>query len=126
MAAVMTKRAAIAVAIIYGAFVLIAVAPMFYLFSSQEPESLLFELATAMYTLTVLPAAILAIWWRKVSATWMICVAIVSALALTLSEVARHRTSDGVADLVYSLAWWIFVASIPGWLGWLLYTAKER
>lgn len=118
-----SKRAAISVGIAYGALVLVVVAPM-YLFSIQQTQSVFMKIAGALYTLTLLPAAVSAIWSTRISGFWMIFVAVIGAIALCTQEVARYQPPDGLLTLVASLVWWIFVAMIPAFIGRTILKSK--
>jgi hypothetical protein len=111
-----TKRAAVFIGGIYGALVLFAAAPM-YLFSAQQAQPLFLKVAGGLYTLTLLPAAICAIWFKRIGGIWMIAVSALGAIALCSQEIARYHRSDGPLALGASLLWWLFVAAIPAAIG---------
>jgi hypothetical protein len=120
------ENLAVWVAIIYGIFILIAVAPM-YLFSSQQPQSPFLKIAGGAFCLTLLPAALVGMRWKKLSGAWLMVISIAAACSLCLSEVARYRPTDSSRlFLVFSLLWWIVVSTVPGICGFILFTAKSR
>ncbi len=59
-----SAREATVIAIIFGILVLVAAAPLF-LFSCQQTHLVLMRVASAAYTLSLLPAGILSLWWKK-------------------------------------------------------------
>lgn len=121
---VISKRVAVTIAAVYGALVLLMVAPM-YLFSFQQPGFLFMQIAGGAYIFTLLPAALVCIWSKKVGATWMILVSIGTALALCINEIARYHSQDGIKSLIVGLAWWTFIAMIPCFLGFLILTGER-
>jgi hypothetical protein len=123
MRASRSEKFVLVLAIIYGAFTLLMVAPM-YFFSSQQPQSLLLRLAEGAYCLTLLPAALVGLRWRKPSGIWMLSVSATAVVALWSSEITRYRPADGIPSLILSLAWWALIASIPGCFGLVLVRKK--
>ncbi len=119
-----SEKIVLVLAIIYGAFTLLMVAPM-YLFSSQQPQSLLMQLAGGTYCLTLLPAALIGLRWRKPSGIWMLFVSAITVVALWASEITRYRPADGVISLIVGLVWWALIASIPGCFGLVLVRGKR-
>jgi hypothetical protein len=77
----MTRRVGVFIGSMYGVVVLVAAAPM-YLFSAQQAQPLLLRVAGGLYTLTLLPAAICALWFNRIGGLWMIAVSVSSAIAL--------------------------------------------
>ncbi len=124
MRASRSEKIVLVLAIIYGAFTLLMVAPM-YLFSSQQSQSLLMRLAGGAYCLTLLPAALVGLRWRKASGIWMLSVSAIAVVALWASEITRYRPADGILSLILSLAWWALIASIPGFFGLVLVREKR-
>lgn len=122
---VINEKAAIIIAAVYGAFLFVAIAPM-YLFSFQQPGSLLIRISGGFYIFTILPAALISIWWKKVGGIWMIMISIAAALALCIDEIVRHRPEAGVRSLVFGLIWWILISMIPGFIGVTLLTARKK
>ena len=110
------QRIALICAVVYGAFVLIAVAPM-YLFSWQQPQSTLMRIAGVAYTLTLLPAAVAGFFLKWASGIWLMFISALSVVALWMNEIMRFRTDGDMLSLLLSLAWWALIASIPGLLG---------
>ncbi len=91
-----------------------------YLFSFQQPQLLFLKIAGGLYTLTLLPAAICAIWLKRVGGSWMILVAALSAIALSVQEITRYQRSDGLLVLIAGVLWWILIASIPAVIGLMI------
>jgi hypothetical protein len=120
---VISKRAAVLVGAAYGVLMLFAVAPM-YLFSIQQPQSAFMKIAGGLYTLTLLPAAISAVWSKRISGLWMILVAVIGAIALCTQEIARHQPSDGFFTLAASLVWWAVIAMIPAFIGLMILKSR--
>ena len=102
---------------------MIAVAPM-YLYSTEQTDSAFIRIAGGLYTLTLLPAAVVAIWSKRVGGFWMFLVSAMSAVALCAQEIARYHPSDGLLTLLASLVWWILVAMIPAVIGLMILKSK--
>lgn len=117
--AVTRERLIVIFAVAYGAFVLIAVAPM-YLFSFQQQQPLLMRVAGGAYTLTLLPAALVAFISKRVGGLWMLLVSILALSALWLHEITHFLAAGGVWNLVGGLVWWGIVAAIPAAFGAIL------
>jgi hypothetical protein len=64
--------------------------------------------------LTILPACILAIWFRKAPAWWLIALSGISVFGFLYQEL--HQRDHSLADFTFSLAF----ALIPGLIGKLL------
>jgi len=118
------ERAALICAVAYGAFVLIAVAPGF-LFSYQLNQSPFYRVGVGAYAVTLFPAALVGFLSRRLSGTWMLFVSLIALVALWHEEILRFHAGDSLLALVLSLAWWAFVAAIPGVLGMLLLQSKR-
>lgn len=116
------ERVTVICAIVYGALVLIAVAPG-YLFSFQVSQPLLYRVGVGAYTLTLLPAALVGFLSRRISGAWLLGVAALALIGLWQEEIIRYR-SDTLLGLIASLAWWTFIAAIPGAMGFILLRAK--
>ncbi len=117
------ERITIICAIAYGAFVLIAVAPG-YLFSFQMSQPLLYRIGVSAYTMTLLPAALVGLLSKRISGGWLLLVAVLALIGLWQEEIIRYRT-DTLFGLIFSLAWWAFVAAIPGVMGVILLKSKS-
>lgn len=118
------EKLALWVTIIYGALILVVVAPM-YLLSSQQAQPLLLQVASGAYCLTLLPAALAGIRWKKLSGAWMMLISVGAACALCMNEVARSRPTDSTLILILSLLWWIIVSIIPGICGLVLFAGHR-
>lgn len=118
------ERAVLICAVAFGAFVLVAVAPG-YLFSFQVPQPLLYRLAVGVYTLTLLPAALIGFVSRRACGLWMILVSVLAVAGLWQNEILRYQSRDSLLILVGSLAWWAIVAAIPGIIGIILLKSKR-
>lgn len=117
------ERVILICAIMYGALVLVAVAPG-YLFSFQVSQPLLYRIGVGAYTLTLLPAALVGFLSKRICGAWLLGVAILALIGLWQEEIIRYRT-DTVWILILSLAWWAFVAAIPGTMGLILLRSKR-
>lgn len=84
------------------------------------------RVADAAYTLSLLPARVASLWWKKASSSWMIGVALITAVALWADEIGRHTQSDGTLYLLFGLAWWAFIAALPGLIGVLILTTDSN
>ena len=113
------------IATIYGAFVLIAMAPML-LFSSQQDDPLFFQLVSGAFCLTLLPSALIGIRWKKLGGAWMMLISVAAACALCLNEIQRSRPTGNRLVLGFSLLWWTTACSIPAICGFVLFTARRR
>ncbi len=120
--AVTRERITLICAITYGTFVLIAVAPG-YLFSFQVTQPLLYRVGVGAYTITLLPAALVGLFSKKISGIWLLLVAILALMGLWQEEIIRYHT-DTLLGLIMSLTWWAFVAAIPGAMGIILLKSK--
>lgn len=75
------------------------------------------RLALMLYALTILPACILAIWYRRASGFWLVALAILTLCGFTYqvvvqaSEVTPYKVSLG------DVASTVFFSSIPALLG---------
>jgi hypothetical protein len=118
------ERITVICAVIYGTFVLIAVAPM-YLFSFQQHQPLLMRIAGGAYTLTLLPAALVGFISKRTSGLWMLLVSVLAICALWLREIVHFLTAGGVLNLLAGLAWWAIVGAIPGVMGIILLKPKR-
>jgi hypothetical protein len=75
--------------------------------------------ALVIYGLTILPCCILAIWFRRPAALWLISLAAISGFGFVYQLVVQglHRP---FVTLLGDAAWMLFLAAIPGLLGFLL------
>jgi hypothetical protein len=120
---VIRERATLIFTLAYGLFLLVAVAPG-YLFSFQIPQPLLYRLAVSVYTLTLVPAALVGFFSKKVCGVWLVGVAVLAMIGLWQGEILRYRSGDSLLVLIGSLTWWALVAAIPGVLGIILLKPK--
>jgi hypothetical protein len=81
--------------------------------------------AILLYGLTVLPSCILAIWFRKYAATWLLMLFPITAFGFIYQTV--QQGVDGKADwaVVRSIAVLMIVAAIPGLIGVLLFRSER-
>ena len=81
--------------------------------------------AILLYGLTVLPSCILAIWFRKYAATWLLMLFPITAFGFIYQTV--RQGVDGKADwaVVRSIAVLMIVAAIPGLIGVLLFRSER-
>jgi len=82
--------------------------------------------AIVLYGLTVLPSCILAIWFRKRAATWLIILTPITAFGFIYQVIPQtngdRATGTSATDLMFPL----IVALIPALIGTLLLRAKLR
>jgi hypothetical protein len=81
--------------------------------------------AISLYGLTILPSCILAIWFRKYAAIWLMILFPITALGFIYQTV--QRGADGPSDwaLLRGIALFMIVAAIPGLIGVLLFRSDR-
>jgi hypothetical protein len=73
--------------------------------------------AVVLYGLTLLPSCILALWFQRRAAIWLLCLSGISLFGFTYQAFAQSVVSQPVAKLVGSLSWMLFLVAIPALLG---------
>jgi hypothetical protein len=76
--------------------------------------------AILLYGLTILPSCILAIWYRKAAAIWLITLAAISAFGFIYQIFEEAGRGWGYGSLLRDVAYPLFLAAIPMLLGVLL------
>jgi hypothetical protein len=77
-------------------------------------------LAMILYGLTVLPSCIIAIWYRRISAIWLIVLSFIAAFGFVHQDVYQSTHDKAYqSSLVHTIVP-IVIAAIPGLLGVLL------
>lgn len=95
-------------AMLFGSFTLGA--------NDSTPETIVIIL----YGLTILPSSILAIWFKKYAAVWLIALFPMTAFGL-IYQVVKEAAHDQTRELLIgSILTVLIIAVIPGLLGWLL------
>jgi hypothetical protein len=81
-------------------------------------------LAILLYGLTILPSCILAIWFMRYAALWLMLLAPITAFGLVYQAI-HSRTPAGDSWIVLGdMAQALIVAAIPGAIGLLLYRRR--
>jgi hypothetical protein len=80
-------------------------------------------LATLLYGLTILPSCILAIWFTRYAALWLMLLAPITAIALVYQAI-HSRTAGDYWTVVGNVAEALLVAAIPGVIGLLLFRRR--
>jgi hypothetical protein len=80
------------------------------------------EIATILlYGLTILPACILAIWFMRYAAWWLMILSPMSALGFVYQIAIQHRAADESNWIVLrAICILLIIAAIPGLIGSLL------
>jgi hypothetical protein len=73
--------------------------------------------ALILYGLTILPSCILAIWFQRRAAIWLLCLSGISLFGFTYQVFAQGVVSQPVTKLVGSIIWMLFMVAIPALLG---------
>ena len=79
--------------------------------------------ALVLYGLTLLPACILAIWFRKVAAIWLIILSAIMAFGGTYQLIAQ--ASSHKAQMIENGLTYFVIAGIPALLGTLLLKSER-
>jgi len=89
-------------------------------------DSALEAIALTLYGLTILPACILSIWFRKSAGSWLIVLSLITAVALTHKELAQIANDLPKRSMVSELLTDFVVAAIPAALGLLLVRREPK
>lgn len=73
--------------------------------------------AVVLYGLTLLPSCILAIWFQRRAAIWLLCLSGISLFGFMYQAFAQGLVSQPVTKLAGSLSWMLFLVAIPALLG---------
>jgi len=77
-------------------------------------------LAVVLYGLTILPSCILAIWYRRGPAIWLIVLSFISVFGFVYQGIHQsHQDTSGASFLGHIIVP-VVIAAIPGFLGTLL------
>jgi hypothetical protein len=71
--------------------------------------------------LTILPSCILAIWFMRYAAIWLMLLSPITAFGLVYQVVHSRNAAGDYWTAVGEMAWELIVAAIPGAIGILLY-----
>jgi hypothetical protein len=77
--------------------------------------------AILLYGLTILPSCILAIWFMRYAALWLMLLAPITASGLIYQVVHSRRPAGDYWTVVGGMAEALIVAAIPGAIGLLLF-----
>jgi hypothetical protein len=75
--------------------------------------------AYVLYGLTILPCCLLAIWYPKWPAWWLVVLCFISLFGFAYQEIHQEAHS------LRSAVGWVFTASIPGLIGALLLWSRQ-
>lgn len=95
-------------------------------FTMGSNDSLPEVVAIVLYGLTILPSCILAIWFRKQAATWLIILAPITAFGFIYQVIAQKNCDQSYGTLASSMVFSLIIASIPALVGALLLRALPR
>jgi hypothetical protein len=101
-------------ALLYGSFTLGA--------NVTLPE----VVALALYGLTILPSCIIAIWYRRLVAYWLIALSPVVAFGFVYQLIAQNTSETASGQMASRIAFFVIIAGIPALIGALLLTAEPR
>jgi hypothetical protein len=93
-------------------------------FTLGSNDSLPETVAVILYGLTILPSCILAIWFRKYAATWLIALSCITAFGFIYQVIAENLV-HGVGTLARGITFSLIAAAIPGFIGVLLLRAER-
>ena len=77
-------------------------------------------IAIVLYGLTVLPSCILAIWFQKRAAIWLIALSPITAFGFIYQVLAQSGADKAYGAMARGVALSLIIAVIPGFLGMLL------
>lgn len=80
-------------------------------------------LSILLYGLTILPSCILAIWFMRYAAVWLMLLAPITAIGLVYQAI-HSRTAGDYWTVVGGMAEALIVAAIPGVIGLLLFRRR--
>ena len=120
-----SKKVVIGLGSIWGTFALGAVLWASFTLGSNDTTP---EIASLiLYGLTILPSCILAIWFPRGPATWLIFLACVSLFGFSYQLAVQRPASQAVWLLLWNIGKIFLLATIPGLLGFsLLRTARPH
>ncbi len=81
--------------------------------------------AIAVYGLTILPACILAIWFRKGAAIWLIGTAALAMFGCTYQVIRQYVPDESFLSLTRGFLGLAFLAAVPGILGFVLLRSEK-
>jgi hypothetical protein len=99
---------------------------LFSLFTIGTTDSAPEVLAILLNGLTILPSCILAIWFMRYAAIWLILLSPVTALGLVYKVIHSRNPPGGYRTVVGVMAEALIVAAIPGAIGLLLFRAANH
>ncbi len=77
--------------------------------------------ALVLYGLSILPSCILAIWYRKSSAVWLIALSGIALIGFIYQVMNQRGPGEPFGSLLGHLITAVVLAAVPGILGALLY-----
>ena len=83
-------------------------------------------LAILLYGLTILPSCILAIWFMRYAALWLILLAPITAFGLVYQAIHSRAPTGDSWTVVGGVAKALIVAAIPGAIGILLFRRRSE
>ena len=82
--------------------------------------------AIALYGLTILPASILSIWYRKIAACWLIALSPIAAFGFLYQIAMQVNRAKSVGLLIGDLVGLLLIAAVPGFLGICMFRTKPQ
>ena len=76
--------------------------------------------AIILYGITILPSCILAIWFRKYAAMWLIALSPITAFGFIYQVITQSSTDKAFGAMARGITFFLITAAIPGLLGMLL------
>jgi len=101
-------------ALLYGSFTLGA--------NDTLPE----VIAITLYGLTILPSCIMAIWYRRLVAYWLIALSPVVVFGFVYQLIAQNTSERASGQMPSRVAFLLIIAGIPALIGMLLLTAEPQ
>lgn len=95
-------------------------------FTMGWDDSLPTRVAIVLYGLTILPSCILAIWFRKQAASWLIILALITAFEFIYQVRAKKNGDRSYGTIASSMVFSLIIASIPALVGALLFRAAQQ
>jgi hypothetical protein len=83
-------------------------------------------IAITLYGLTILPSCVLAIWFRKYAAFWLIALTPVAAFGFIYQVIAQHNSDIGIGALIRGIISLLIIALIPALIGLFLLRADTK
>jgi hypothetical protein len=81
-------------------------------------------LAILLYGLTILPSCILAIWFMRYAALWLMLLAPITAFGLVYQLIHSRTSARNYSTVLGGMAEALIVAAIPGAIGLLLFRRR--